>query len=335
MSTDILSDVLRAVRLTGAIFFDVHTAAPWVAEAPPARVIAPHVMPGAPHVIEYHVVVAGTCYGGLIGEPPVHLEPGSIIAFPQGDPHVLSSAPGMRGRPELQAYQRSAGAQLPIVIKEGGDGPVRGHVVCGFLGCDVRPFNPLIAALPRMIHVPASSGASLEQLIRLAVDESAARRSGGECVLARLSELLFVEVVRRHLATLPPDQTGWLGALRDAPVGRALTLFHDRPQHPWTLDELADEVGLSRTSLAERFTHLVGTSPIQYLAHWRMQLAANLLATGSNSVAEVAFAVGYGSEAAFSRAFKRLVGAAPANWRQARSPWADPRAGGSATPSSG
>jgi AraC-like DNA-binding protein len=137
-------------------------------------------------------------------------------------------------------------------------------------------------------------------------------------VLARLSELMFVEVVRRHLATLPPDQPGWLGGLRDPHVGRALSLLHDRPTEDWSLDELASQVGLSRSALAERFTHFVGTPPMQYLAQWRMQLAAGLLANGSSSVAEVAFAVGYGSEAAFSRAFKRLVGVSPASWRTAR-----------------
>jgi AraC-like DNA-binding protein len=201
-----------------------------------------------------------------------------------------------------------------------GVGPARGHIVCGFLGCDVRPFNPLLATLPRMIHMRRSTDVSgwLEQITKLAVVETSARRAGSESMLGRLSELLFIELLRRHLETLPPDQTSWLAGLRDEHVGRALTVMHDRPAHPWTLDDLAREAGLSRSSLVERFTHFVGVPPIQYLAQWRMQLASNLLAEGSASIAEVAFAVGYGSEAAFSRAFKKLVGVAPATWRHAR-----------------
>jgi AraC-like DNA-binding protein len=320
MSSDALSEVLRAVRLTGAVFYDVHTSSPWVAEAPAARAIAHHVMPGAQHVIEYHVIHEGTCWGGIAGEEPVRLEPGDVIAFPQGDSHVLSSAPGMRGHASVDLAERAAAGPLPFVIQQGGGGPERGHLVCGFFGCDARPFNPLLAALPRMIHVPmrGGDGVWLGHVIGLAVAESSARGSGSDCVLARLSELLFVEIVRRYLATLPAGHTGWLAGLRDEHVGRALVHLHGKPAHPWTLDELAGEVGLSRSSLADRFMGFVGTPPIQYLTQWRMQLAANLLSGSSGSLAEIASEIGYGSEAAFSRAFKKAVGVPPATWRQAR-----------------
>jgi AraC-like DNA-binding protein len=320
MTIDTLSDVLRAVRLTGAVFFAVDAAAPWVAEAPAAREIAPHLFPGVEHVIEYHIVTKGSCWGGLIDEPAVRLEAGDVLVFPQGDPHVMSSAPGMRGVQDPGAHRYPAAGQLPIAISIDGGGKERSEVICGFLACDARPFNPLLAALPRVLHVRRSmgEGSVIEQLVKLALAESTAPRSGGECILARLSELLFVEVVRRYVAALPEENAGWLSGLRDACVGRALGKLHHRPAHPWSLDELAREVGTSRSVLAERFAHFVGVPVMQYLAQWRMQLAATLLSSTAATLAEVAERVGYGSEAALSRAFKRWVGVAPAAWRQGR-----------------
>jgi AraC-like DNA-binding protein len=205
-----------------------------------------------------------------------------------------------------------------MTLRYRGGSQERAEVICGFLGCDARPFNPLLATLPRTIHVrpqPGDDGV-IGQFIQLAVSESVARRAGGEAVLAHLSELLFVEVVRRHLATLPPYHVGWLSGLRDEQVGRALGKLHDRPAHPWSLEELAREVGMSRSALAERFTHFVSVPPMQYLAQWRMQLTATLLSSTAIGLAEMASRVGYGSEAALSRAFKRWVGVAPAQWRQ-------------------
>lgn len=320
MSTDTLSEVLRGVRLSGAVFFSVDASAPWVAETPKASELAPYLLPGAQHVIDYHVITAGSCWGGIIGETPIRLETGDVIAFPQGDHHVLSSAPGMRGPPEREALLQTQTNRLPVLIKKDGGSADRAGVICGFLGCDARPFNPLLATLPRMIHVPrrALDDSLLEQLVKLALAESEARRSGGECVLSRLSELLFVEVVRRYVATLPAENVGWLAGLRDESIGRVLGIFHDRPAHDWSLDELAREVGMSRSVLAERFTHFVGIPAMQYLAQWRMQLAATLLSGTSLSLAEIAERVGYGSETALSRAYKRWVGVAPAEWRRGK-----------------
>jgi AraC-like DNA-binding protein len=320
MSTDTLSEVLRVVRLTGAVFFAIDATAPWVVETPHARELGPHLMPGAEHVIDYHVLTAGSCWGGLVGEAPVRLEAGDIIVFPHGDSHVMSSAPGMRSAPETAALHQVRVAPLPVAIRKHGGGAERVDVICGFLGCDATPFNPLLAALPRVVHVPrqASGDGVLEQLVRLALAESTARRAGGEAVLARLSELLFVEVVRRYLGSLPPATAGWLAGLRDTGIGRVLGLLHDRPAHDWSLDELAREAALSRSVLADRFTHFVGEPPMQYLARWRMQMAATALASTSQSLAEIATLVGYGSETALSRAFKRWVGVAPADWRRGK-----------------
>lgn len=321
MSFDTLSEVLRAVRLKGAVFFAVDASAPWVAEAASGRVLGPEIMPGIEHVIEYHVVTSGSCWGGLIDEAPVRLQEGDIIVFPQGDAHVMSSAPGMRGTPEVDSVRQALASRLPLAVAMHGGGKERAELICGFLGCDARPFNPLLSTLPRVLHVPrsvASSDGLLDQFVKLALAESTQHRAGGECVLARLSELMFVEVVRRYLSTLPAENVGWLAGLRDESVGRVLAKIHDRPAHDWTLDDLGREVGVSRSVLAERFTHFVGIPPMQYLAQWRMQLAATLLSTTSLSLAEIAVQVGYGSETALSRAYKRQVGVAPADWRRGK-----------------
>jgi AraC-like DNA-binding protein len=318
MSSDPVSGILRAVRLTGAVFFNIEATSPWVAETPPGAAIAARIMPQSQHLISYHAVTQGGCWGGLIGAEPIRVAAGDIIVFPQGDPHVMSSAPGMRAQPEYGNYRRPSGEQrLPFSFKMGGGGADSAQLICGFLGCDVRPFNPLIATLPPVLHVSGRAGEDswLTQFFHAAVMESTGGRPGGEAMLARLSELMFAEVVRRHLESLPSEQTGWLAGLRDPFVGRALGLLHARPAEQWTLDTLGRDAGLSRSALAERFTTLVGQPPMQYLAQWRMQLAAGRLGDGA-TVAEAAFDVGYGSEAAFSRAFKKLVGVPPASWRK-------------------
>jgi AraC-like DNA-binding protein len=320
MTVDALSDVLKTVRLTGATFFDVVAKAPWVAEQPPREMILPKILPGAEHLIAYHVITEGRCFANIVGEEPVALEAGEVIVFTKGDPHVLSSSPGMRADPAAPgALDAAAASQLPIFINYGGGGPVSAKFVCGFLACDAQPFNPLLDNLPPVIKAGDSAGGDarwLGQFIRLATIESADKRAGGESVLARLSELMFIEVVRRHLEALPPEQAGWLAGLRDPFVGKALSLMHGGPARNWTIEELAKDVGLSRSVLAERFADLVGMPPMQYLAKWRMQIASRLLSGGSANIATVAAEIGYGSEAAFSRAFKKLVGVPPSAWRR-------------------
>lgn len=342
MSTDTLSEVLRAVRLKGAVYFSVAAEGPWIAEAPPAAELAPHVMPGAEHVIEYHMVSAGRCYGGLVGGPPIALEAGDVLVFPQGDAHIMASAAQMQGG-AVFAFEPARTASLPIRVNLGSPPLEPGsarlaesnqatQVICGFLGCDASPFNPLLRSLPRVIHLSAQhGGGALEQLMKLALAESATGAAGSECVLSRVSELLFIEVVRRHIAALPEGQTGWLAGLRDELVGRCLGRLHESPSEPWTLEGLARELGTSRSVLAERFVHFVGIPAMQYLARWRMQLAAGLLGSSGKSLAEIASEVGYGSEAAFSRAFKREVGTAPASFRRAAQQPATPSLASPAT----
>jgi AraC-like DNA-binding protein len=277
-------------------------------------------MPGSEHVIEYHAVMSGSCWGGVIGEPAVLLEAGDVIAFPQGDPHVLASEAGMRGLNDAGFHRGASGQPLPVRVDYGGTGRDPVHIICGFLACDARPFNPLLATLPRVLCLKKRTSRHsdvLEQFMSIALAESRVPRAGSEVVLARLSELMFVEIVREYVASLQGAEQGWLSGLRDEVVGRALVVLHGKPAHPWTLDELARTIGASRSTVASRFVEFVGVSPMQYLAQWRMQLAGNLLSE-TTTLAAVAEAVGYGSEAAFSRAFKKIVGVAPAIWRAQR-----------------
>lgn len=315
---DALSDVLRAIRLTGAIFFDVHASEPWVAETPPGPSIVGRIFPGAEHLVSYHVVTRGAFWGGLVDGEPRRLAAGDVLVFPHGDGHVLSSVRGMRETPDLGRYRRPPDGRLPFTLSMGTPQSDPARFVCGFLGCDARPFNPLLTALPRVIHLSERAGGATGALVAFALAESKQPRMGSGCVLGHLSELMFVDAVRRYVETLPAERTNWLAGLRDPHVGRALAAMHAAPSRTWTLEALGREAGLSRSAMAERFTLLVGYPPMQYLANWRMQLAANDLRGGTDSVAAIAARVGYDSEAAFSRAFKRLVGAPPSEWRKTR-----------------
>jgi AraC-like DNA-binding protein len=328
---DPLSDVLRTVRLTGALFFLWHVSWPYMTPVPSGRTFAPIVLPGAQQIISYHIVTEGSCWGALIGEPPVELEAGDILLIPHGDAYVISSSAQLGTaaqadmEPSLQFFRQMAAGELPFVVEDGGGGANSTHLICGFLGCDVRPFNPVLAALPRLVHLAAPADPAhdrLQSLIDYTLAEARQPRPGGQCVLVRLSELMFVEVVRRWLTEReakpggPSARSDWLAGLRDPLVGRALMLLHRKPAVSWTVETLAREVGVSRSRLAESFTRLVGQPPMQYLTQWRLQLAARMLADGSAKVATVARDVGYESEASFSRAFKKFVGLSPVKWRR-------------------
>jgi AraC-like DNA-binding protein len=319
---DVLSDVLRAVRLTGAVFFDVKARPPFVGTSPAARLIAASVMPDAQHVISFHTMLSGGCWAEIIESPAeaVFVDTGDIVIFPMGDPNAMFSAPRQAAPPpDLSMYERPADGRLPVpfFLNDGEGGEVC-RFVCGYLGCDARPFNPLLEALPRLFRAPvsATSRGWLTDLVRLAVHESEQSSAGSETMLARIAELMFVEVVRQYMATLPQGTRGWLSGLRDRQVGAALRLIHSRPSEDWTLAGLAREVGLSRSALAERFATYVEITPMQYLARWRLQLAARLLEESGISIAEAANRVGYESEAAFNRAFKKYAGVPPGAWRR-------------------
>jgi len=319
---DVLSDMLRSVRLTGAMLFLVEASTPWVSWAPQAEAFRHVVLPTVQHLVSLHIVTSGSCWGGLTGAPPERFETGDVLVIPHGDPYFLADPPEAErtyGHDDAVGFFRDmAAGRLPATVTEGGNGPRGSRFLCGFLGCDLRPFNPVLSALPRLLHVRAAHSADdgLTHLVAFALQELRRPRAGGQVVKLRVAELLFVDTMRRYLATLSGEQTGWLAGLRDPLVARALTLLHRSPAWNWTLDALAAQAGTSRSVLAERFAHFIGRPPMQYLRDLRMQAASRLLVEDNAKVMSVAAAVGFDSEAAFSRAFKKSVGLSPDEWRR-------------------
>jgi AraC-like DNA-binding protein len=311
------------VKLTGALFFLVDASYPWGVAVPHADAFSATILPRAQHVVSYHVILKGTGWTNIPNVASTWFEAGDILVFAHGDPYSMLSAPHQPPEFDVAAtmefFRDMAAGKLPFVLHEGGGGAERTEFVCGYLGCDMRPFNPVLSTLPRLLHVRRPEAAQddlLSRLIDLTLAEVRKPRVGGESIRLRLSELIFVEVMRRYLETLPESKTGWLSGLRDPSIGKVLAMLHERPAHPWTLNELAQRAGMSRAALAARFAHLVGHSPMQYLTLWRMQIAARLLSDGSMKVAAVGREIGYESEAAFSRTFKKIVGVPPAMWRR-------------------
>jgi len=315
---DALSDVLRLVRLTGAVFLDAEFTAPWCIGEPSGVEVCVEHMPQAQHVVIYHLVTQGGCDVALAGETPRSAQAYDLIVIPGGNEHSLGSdLSGPRGDGKRLVVRRSPDEASQV--RYGGGGAVT-RLVCGYLACESALFSTILAALPRLMIINLHDGPGgqwLASSLQFSLAESAAPKAGAGTVLAKLSELMFVEAIRRHIESLPPDQQGWLAGLRDRFVGKALALLHSNPARAWTVDDLAACVALSRSALAERFTALIGHPPMQYLTRWRLQLAADLLQGSQRSIAAIAAEVGYESVAAFSRAFKREQGASPAAWRHA------------------
>lgn len=319
---DVLSEVLGTVRLTGSMLFLVEATTPWVTWAPPAEAFRPAVLPSAQHLISYHVVTQGSCWAGLRGAAPERFETGDVLVVPHGHAYFLAEpadAPESYGHEQAVEFLRCmAASEIPTTVQAGGGGAPRTQFICGFLGCRSRPFNPVLAALPPMIHLRAEAPGSvrMQPLIEFAIAELRDNAKGMRGVLLRLAELMFVEVVRRQLEAAAGEPVGWLAGLHDPVVARALAALHGEPARHWTLDALAVQAGTSRSVLAERFMRFVGQPPMQYLTRWRMQLATHELAQPGSKLIAVAQAVGYESEAAFSRAFKRATGLTPTDWRR-------------------
>jgi AraC-like DNA-binding protein len=321
---DALSDVLDVIRLTGAVFLQMELRAQWSYLTAPARAIADVLMSdAADHVIPYHLLLEGTCFARLLDGEFVQLGVGDLVMFPAGDRHVLATASDVsRQIPPTEISGESLSLLLKrnaIVPFRAGDSGRATRIVCGYLACDKPLAEPIIGRLPRLLNVSLRDGnaaAWVRTSIEYSVAQSASQRPGSAMVLARLSEVLFAEAIRQHADTLPPEETGWLAALRDRYVGRTLALLHDKPAHPWTVDELARKVGLSRSALGQRFVALIGKPPMEYLMRWRILLAARHLRERRTPVIQIAAEVGYESEAAFNRAFKRELGVPPAAWRR-------------------
>lgn len=313
---DPLSQVLGSVRLTGGVFLEARFTAPWCTLS---QITAEDIQPFVPapgQIIAYHFVVGGRLLCSVDGEAPLEVGTGEVVLMPRNDRHMLASAPGL---PAVSADDliRPGEQGGPMRIDHGGGGEPT-HVVCGFLATE-EMHNPLIATLPAMLKLDIRDGASrdwVEASVRFAASEFAAGRFGSSHVMSRLSELLFVEAVRDYARSLDGPRAGWLGGLKDPQIGRALALLHGAVGEGWTTDRLAQEVSMSRSAFNERFTAMVGLPPITYLTQWRLQLAKEKLRDGRLTIAQIAHAVGYESEAAFNRAFKRTLGEPPARWRE-------------------
>jgi AraC family transcriptional regulator, alkane utilization regulator len=335
---DVLSEVLRVVRLSGAIHFRGEFTRPWAFSSSPPEMLAARLKLPEGSVTPFHVCVEGICVVTSGTLPPIHIETGDVILFPRGDQHVMASDPGIAPVPIKDIYSKPSTDEI-TVLRYGGDGPLA-RFICGYLHSD-QQFDPLLKSLPALLCIRArANGLTLETLddarrhvqpiehrqeaewwqasLRYLISEAAAPGPGNRAVLARLAESLFVEVLRWQFRYAPQGHGGWLAGLHDPHVGRVLSLLHALPDRPWTVDELAKEAAISRPALAKRFVDVVGQSPIQYLAGWRMHMARHLLRESTLGIGEIAGRVGYDSEAAFNRAFHRIVGSPPATWRQAK-----------------
>jgi AraC-like DNA-binding protein len=318
---DVLSDLLKVVKLDSAIFFNCEFSSPWCYRAPDSSSAARLLGQSGRHVIVFHLLVRGRAYVHLDSSERAPLADGDIVVLPHGDAHLLGNGDGARLIDGVTALPKLLARGLELV-KVGGGGETS-LFVCGFLSCDPLLSKTFLNALPPLFRVNISndpSGEWLENSLRFAVEEAVAAREGASAMLAKLSEVVFVEAVRRHVRTLPETETGWLAAARDPAVGRVLSLFHQRPAHPWTMPGLAKEVGVSRSVLAQKFRHYLGQPPMGYLTDWRLQLGARALKSSVRSVAEIASEIGYETEASFNRAFKRRFQLPPGRYRRTDRP---------------
>jgi AraC-like DNA-binding protein len=314
---DAFSEILSGVKLNGAVFFSAEFSAPWGFSAPASNRFVAELAPGAAHLVLYHFLIDGEAYVQLTDGQSVELKPGDIVIFPHGDPHNMSSGRG--AAPPFPSYGINSKIKARDLspLHAGGGGDIS-RFVCGYMTCDPYLSRPILNGLPPVFKVNIRtdrSGQWLENSILHLVEEAASGRVGSEAMLAKLSEALFVDTLRRYITSLPEHQMGWLAGARDPVVGKSLGLLHTRVAHPWTIADLAGEVGISRSALVERFTKYLSEPPMTYLTRWRLQLAARSLEKTSRGVAEIAADVGYESEAAFNRAFKREYGQPPGRYR--------------------
>lgn len=315
---DALSETFRAVRLVGAVFINARFTAPWCYQSPRADTVASYLEPGAERILIWHLITAGGCFVELEGSAPLQLAAGDVVLFPLGDAHRMASTPGLT--PATGQRLEAVLARRPRNLAYGGGGAVT-RLICGYLACDAKLARILLTGLPPVVRVSvrgSNAGIWLEASVRYALNEARSPRPGGAVVLAKLAEVLFIEVLRLYINEQAAGRTGWLAGVGDRIVGAALSALHKRPAHGWTLEELAREAGSSRSVVAERFQQLVGSSPMQYLTQWRMLLAANLLARSNAPLARIAEDVGYQTDTAFSRAFRREYGTPPATWRRSQ-----------------
>ncbi|BCZ83334.1 AraC family transcriptional regulator [Paraburkholderia terrae] len=322
---DAVSDVLRVVRLGGAVYLHAELTAPWCVIGHADQSLCTAYLPKSDRVVSYHLITEGMCWARLPdgSEPAICVGAGELLVVPQGEAHIMGSAVDLTPVPAGPLIESQLAAMPGEVLNLSyGGGGARTSVLCGFLACDDALSNPVLGSLPRLFKVDVRNdphSAWIEASLRYAATEAAQRRAGSAIVLSRLSELLFVWAVRRCIDDLPADRKNWLAGVKDRFVGRALSILHAQPAYNWTVDELARKVGLSRSAFAARFSELLGQPPMQYLARWRLIVAAQELSYSSKAIAAIAEEVGYESESAFHRAFRREFGQPPAAWRKGHS----------------
>jgi AraC-like DNA-binding protein len=314
---DAFSEILAAVKLKGATYFRAQFSSPWCVSSPASKELASILSPGAPHLVIYHLVIEGRALARLPEGKWLELEAGDIVVFPHGDPHQLFSDERAHNDVTPAVLNKMLAHDLRPLRAGGGGHDSR--FVCGYMVCDPFMCKPILEGLPKIMKVNIRtdhSGHWLENSILHLADEAASGHAGSDAMLAKLSEALFVDTLRRYVSGLPKEETGWLAGARDPIVGKSLAVLHSRVSQPWTIAQLAKEVGLSRSALVERFSKFLVVPPMTYLMRWRLQLAARSLSMTSRGTADIAADVGYESEAAFNRAFKREFGLPPARYRR-------------------
>jgi AraC-like DNA-binding protein len=315
---DAFSEILSGVKLNGAFYFTAEFSAPWCFTSPPSNTLAALLAAGTPNLVIYHFLMEGKALVELAGEQSIELKPGDVVVLPHGDLHKMSSGKDAREMPQASAILSKVKSRDLSPMQSGGGGETA-RFACGYMALDPHIARPILSGLPRMFKVNIRtdrSGQWLENSILHLVEEAGSRHVGSAAMLAKLSEALFVDTLRRFVGSLPEQQLGWLAGARDPIVGRSLALLHSRVAHPWTIIDLAEEVGISRSALVGRFTRYLSEPPMTYLTRWRLQLAARSLESTPRGVAEIAGDVGYESEAAFNRAFKREFGLPPGEYRR-------------------
>ena len=305
---DSLGEALHFLRMSGVFYCRSELGAPWAIELPPFE-----------DCLSFHVVTAGGCWLSVEGMEDRRLEAGDLALVPHGRGHILSSTPGIPAT-RVDALPHDHVNDRYAILRHGGEGE-RTSLVCGVVRFEHPAAHHLVALLPPVVHVEASSSPRMEWIestLRLMAAEAKELRPGGDTVVTRLSDILVIQAIRSWMEKDPKAQTGWLGALSDAQIGGALLLVHREPARPWTVASLASEAAMSRSAFAARFTELVGEPVMQYVARFRMYVARTWLEDEGSRVGEMAARLGYRSEAAFSRAFKRFVGVSPGTVRRKR-----------------
>lgn len=318
---DILSDVLDTIHIKGALYFEVEARQPWVLVNPAMNLIGSFMLPEVEHVIPFHIMLDGDGWAKSDNEvmPPLRVESGDVVMFPMGSSHVVTSnINNWHGTAaDASFYQQTAVKKQPFTVVKIGEEGECSKIICGYIGFNAKPLNPLFKTLPEILVVKEhmNKDSLMKQLLISTLDEMSKPSEGAKNIVTKLSEIIFTQALRHHMEnSVYTHNKNWLSAMQDEYIGKALLLIHQAPYKKWNLVLLANECGMSRSALAERFSLYVGQPPMQYINRWRMQAASKLLTDGM-SIGLVADHIGYSSESAFQKAFKRYIGQTAGQWR--------------------